>query len=569
LAIRGNWEKGRGGILERLGEIDRRRFITLSGMSAAALVFGSGPFTEKATATPRFGDDPFSLGVASGDPLPDGVVLWTRLAPDPLAGDGQGGMPSKKVPVRWEVATDAGFREVVRRGVEFATPEMAHSVHAEVEGLEPAREYFYRFKAGPEISPVGRTKTAPAPDAKVSKMAFAFASCQQYEHGYFTAYRHMAEEDLDLVVHLGDYIYEYGKNEYVAPGGNVREHVPGSEIFDLSDYRVRHAQYRSAPNLQQAHAAFPWVVTWDDHEVENNYADEISEEDSEPDQDPEIFLRRRAAAYQAYYEHMPLRRSSVPRGPNMRLYRRLTYGSLAEFNVLDTRQYRSDQPCGDAFPADCPERFDPAQTITGETQERWLFNGLARSQARWNVLAQQIFLAQIDLVGGPEEGYYVDGWDGYVASRERLLGFLHRRRIANPVVLTGDWHANWLCDLKTDFDDPDSPTVSTEFVGTSITSTDYLGAQPAYGRVVLQENPHIRFFNNERGYVRCRLTQDEWRTDYRVVPYVKQPGAPIRTRASFVLEDGHPRAQQVSGERTSSAVGAGGIEAEVRVPDEP
>jgi alkaline phosphatase D len=576
MGVQGNWEKRRVGTLEGLGAIDRRKFLALSGMSAAALILGGGPLSEKTMARPFFRDDPFSLGVASGDPLPDGVVIWTRLAPDPLAKDGSGGMPARKVPVRWEVATDEGFRKVVRRGWSFATPELAHSVHVDVEGLDPAREYFYRFKVGPEISPVGRTKTAPTPGAKVSELRFAFASCQQYEHGYYTAYRHMAEEELDLVVHLGDYIYEYGPNEYVTPGGNVRKHVPGSEIFGLRAYRIRHAQYKTDRNLRAAHAAFPWIVTWDDHEVENNYADEISEEDSEQDQDPEVFLRRRAAAYQAFYEHMPLRRSSVPRGPNARLYRRLTYGKLAEFNVLDTRQYRTDQPCGDAYPADCPGRFDPDQTITGERQERWLRRGLAASHSRWNVLAQQIFMAQIDLVGGPKEGFYVDGWDGYVASRDRLLDFLYRRRISNPVVLTGDWHANWLCDLKTDFNDPDSPVVGAEFVGTSITSTDYAAARPAYGDVVLDENPHIRFFDNQRGYVRCRLTPEEWRTDYRVVPYVKRPGAPIRTRASFVIENGDPIAHRVGGapsvgstRAASRAAEADGVSSTLKPPDQP
>ena len=359
MSVSGNWERQRVGAYARLGEIDRRRFIALSGMGAAALISGVGPFAEEGDAQARLSGYPFALGVASGDPEPDGVVLWTRLAPEPLAADGRGGMPRRKVRVRWEVATDEGFTSVVRRGVELARPALAHSVHVEVDGLSPAREYYYRFEAGSELSPVGRTKTAPAPGADVSELAFAFASCQQYEHGYFTAYKHMAEEDLDLVIHLGDYIYEYGKNEYVAPGGNVRNHVPGTEITTLADYRVRHGQYKSTGNLRRAHAAFPWVVTWDDHEVENNYADEISEDDTEPDQDPEVFLRRRAAAYQAYYENMPLRRSSVPRGPDMRLYRRLTYGGLAEFNVLDTRQYRTDQPCGDAFPADCAGRFGP------------------------------------------------------------------------------------------------------------------------------------------------------------------------------------------------------------------
>jgi len=336
----------------------------------------------------------------------------------------------------------------------------------------------------------------------------------------------------------------------------------GEEIKSLADYRQRHAQYKGAPSLRRAHAAFPWVVTWDDHEVENNYADEISENDDPP----EVFLRRRANAYQAYYEHMPLRRSSVPRGPDMRLYRRLAYGDLAEFNVLDTRQYRSDQPCGDAYPGDCPERFDPDQTITGDRQERWLLDGLARSGARWNVLAQQIFLAQLDLVAGPEEGFYVDGWDGYVASRDRLIDFLYEQQIANPVVLTGDWHANWLCDLKTDFDAPGSPTVATELVGTSITSTDVDGAQPEYGQVVLRENPHIRYFDNQRGYVRCTLTPEEFRADYRVLPYVNRPGAPVSTVASFVIEDGDPTAKQVSGEgaRSQTRLDASEIAAQER-----
>ena len=214
-------------------------------------------------------------------------------------------------------------------------------MHVEVEGLEPAREYFYRFKAGSEISPVGRTKTAPVPGAAIAQMRFAFASCQMYEHGYYTAYGHMSEEDLDLVVHLGDYIYEYGINEYIARSGNVRRH-DGPKIFTLPAYRNRYALYRSASNLRRAHAAFPWVVTWDDHEVENNYADGTPG----GDRPVEEFLRRRTAAYQAYFEHMPLRRSSVPQGPDMLLHRRITYGNLAEFSVLDTRQYRDDQAAG-------------------------------------------------------------------------------------------------------------------------------------------------------------------------------------------------------------------------------
>jgi alkaline phosphatase D len=539
VSIGGDWQKRRVGNLEGLGGIDRRTFVKLSGMSAAALIFGLGPFTEEAVARTRFSDYPFSLGVASGDPLPSGVVLWTRLATDPLAEDGNGGMPPLKVPVYWEVAEDERFRKVVRRGKGFARPELAHSLHVEVGGLKPAREYFYRFRAGFELSATGRTKTAPVPGASVDALGFAFASCQMYEHGYYTAYRRMSEEDLDLVVHLGDYIYEYGPNQYVAQSGNVRTHN-SPEIFTLPEYRSRYALYKTDEDLQAAHAAFPWIVTWDDHEVENNYADEVSEIDSEPDQDPEVFLMRRAAAYQAYYEHMPLRRTSVPQGPDMRLYRRISYGNLAEFNVLDTRQYRDDQAAAD------PERQDPSRTITGEQQEQWLLDGLATSGAIWKVLAQQVFFAKRDGDPGEGERYNMDPWDGYLGSRNRVLEFIQQLRIENPIVLTGDAHNNWAAELKANFEDPNSETLGVEFIGTSITSGGDGADTPGPNQqAVLEENPHIKFFNGQRGYVLCRLTPELWHADYPVLPYVKEPGAPIYTRASFAVEAGKPGLQQV------------------------
>ncbi len=526
-----------------MGEIDRRKFIALSGASAAALVFGAGPFAEKAFAQPRFRKYPFSLGVASGDPLPQGVVIWTRLAPNPLAEDGLGGMPNRRVDVRWEIAHDEGFRRVVSAGVAPARPELAHSVHVEVGGLAAGREYFYRFEAGGEISPVGRTKTAPEAGRSVAELRFAFASCQQYEHGFYNAYARMAEEDLDLVVHLGDYIYEYGTNEYRAPGGNVR-FFKGPEITTLDDYRVRHAQNRTDLDLQAAHAAFAWAVTWDDHEVENNYADEIPESG----RSPEAFLERRAAAYRAYYEHMPLRRSSVPRGPDMRLYRRLTYGNLAEFNVLDTRQYRDDQPNGDRFNSPpSPESEDPNRTITGDAQERWLLEGLAGSGSRWNVLAQQVFFSQVDFdFDDGEVGINPDAWDGYSAQRDRFVDYFRQRGVSNPVVITGDVHANWASNILDDFDDPDSQVIGAEFVGTSITSGGDGSDVRTDTAETLAENPHIKFFNNQRGYVRCTLTPEVWRTDYRVVPYVSQPGSRIFTRASFVVESGNPGIRQIA-----------------------
>ncbi|MCA1843587.1 MAG: alkaline phosphatase D family protein, partial [Actinobacteria bacterium] len=476
----------------------------------------------------------FTLGVASGEPRPDSVVLWTRLAPEPLAG---GGMAPVALPVRWEVAADDGFRRIVQTGVALAEPGNAHSVHVDVGGLEPARWYWYRFATADEQSPIGRTRTAPAVDASPEALRFAFASCQHYEHGYFTAYRHMAGEDLDFVVHLGDYIYESAGDGYRAPGGNVRHHV-GPETTTLDGYRRRYAQYRTDADLQAVHAAFPWVVTWDDHEVENNYAGDISEHNDPRD----AFRARRAAAYQAYWEHMPLPAAWAGQGADLRIYRRLGFGRLAEFSVLDTRQYRTDQPCGDRPASDCPERKAPGQTITGPEQESWLADGLGRSTAQWNVIAQQVFMAQLDLLAGPARGYDVDAWDGYVASRDRLMAFLGAHPVLNPVVLTGDFHSNWVADLKADFDDPASATVGTEFVGTSITSGGDGSDTSLVGQTALAENPHLRFYNNQRGYVRCAVTPTRWTSEYQVVPFVRTPGAPVATRASFVVGPGHPGA---------------------------
>jgi alkaline phosphatase D len=547
LSITGNWRNAPASALDGLGEIGRRKFLAMSGMSAAALVFGAGPYTEKALARPRFSEYPFRLGVASGDPLPDGVVLWTRLAPAPLDDGGKGGMPDMKVPVRWELADDEGFGRIVQRGVVDARPELAHSVHVEVAGLRPDRWYFYRFKVGSEISPTGRTKTAPAVGASLARMSFAFASCQAYPDGYYTAHGHLAAEDLDLVVHLGDYVYEYG----VPSNGGFRDQpgsVPdyfASEMVTLDRYRLQHALYKSDEGLQAAHAAFPWVVTWDDHEVENNYANLVAEASSQTPT-PEEFLVRRANAYRAYYEHMPLRRTSVPRGPDMQLYRRLTFGDLAEFNVLDTRQFRDDQAAGDGQDPPNPASLDPGRTLTGDAQERWLLDGLAASSATWNVLAQQIFMAQWDFDTGDGQRFSMDSWDGYVGSRNRILGFVAERDVRDLVVITGDVHSNWANELKADFADPESETLGVEFVGTSITSGgDGADTNPS-SEAIVAENPHIKFFNGQRGYVRCTLTPSAWQSDYRVVPYVTEPGAPIYTRASFATEAGNPGLQQVS-----------------------
>ena len=511
--------------------MDRRSFLQttgkIAGLSLGLTIAQSlGGFS--VDAAPEFSSYPFTLGVASGDPLSDSVVLWTRLAPDPLNG---GGMPTHVVPVQWELATDENFRHVIKRGAEHASPALAHSVHVEVTGLKPKTVYYYRFKSGNEISPVGKTKTLPAKGESVSSLTFAFASCQQFEHGYFTAYKHMANEELDLVFHLGDYIYEYGPNEYVVSGGNVRTHS-GEEIITIEDYRNRYAQYRSDADLRAAHAAFPWIVTWDDHEVENNYANMIPEKG----QSVEEFIQRRAAAYQAYYEHMPLRKSSVPHEGGMQLYRDFTYGNLASFYVLDTRQYRDDQANGDGSKAHSSESLDPNRTILGTDQEKWLLNHLGSSSVQWNVLAQQVFFAQRNFGTSDAPRFSMDAWDGYPAAREQITDFVTEKNMNNLIVLTGDVHASWASNLMTDYNNPDAPIFGAEFVGTSISSGGDGSDWRADTEKTLEQNPNIKFFNNFRGYVRCQVTPEQWRADYRVLPYVKQSGADISTRASFIYE---------------------------------
>lgn len=511
--------------------IDRRDFVkyiaavsSISGLATTAAVAGNGP--------PRFKDNPFQLGVASGDPTHDGVVIWTRLATEPLDG---GGMVNEPIPVRWEVATDESFSKVVRKGNTVASPQLGHSVHVEVEGLKPFRWYFYRFHTGKETSPVGQTRTAPRPQDDTKKVRFAFTSCQHFESGYFNGYPHMQKEDLDLVVHLGDYIYEYQGID-----NRPRKHL-GQEIKSLEQYRTRYAQYRLDPNLQETHRLFPWLVTWDDHEFDNNYANLVSEEDGVS---PESFLQRRKNAYQAYYEFMPLRRRSVPRGPHMKLYRECQYGALANFLVLDTRQYRTDQPNGDHQKPMTGKVFDPNTTMLGRKQEEWLMKKLAGSPATWNILAQQVMMAPLNRGEGDDKRYSMDQWPGYEYSRRKLLKYFHEQKIANPVVLTGDIHVNWVNDLQLDFQNPKSPLVGTEFVGTSMTSGGNGGNKiPEYERAASQ-NDFVKFYNSNRGYVSCEITPEKWTTHFRATPVVTKPDATLFTPASFVVEEGIPGAQK-------------------------
>jgi alkaline phosphatase D len=522
-----------------LRRMDRRRFLTgAAAATAAASLSGRPTQVAAGNSTSATGTNPFALGVASGDPLPDGVVLWTRLAPDPL---NCGGMGADPVEVRWEVAGDEHFGKIVQKGSATASSEFGHSVHVDVGGLEPGREYFYRFLASGEASPIGRTKTAPPAGAPVARLRFGFASCAHWEHGFFAAYRHLAQEDLDLVLFQGDYIYEYAPNSDYQTGSGakpVRLFAGDSEIKTLDDYRVRHGQYKTDPNLQEAHRQFPWIATWDDHEVENDYAGTHSSEG----EDVDAFLLRRAAAYQAYYEHMPLRPESMPRGPDMRLYRRLGYGDLAEFTVLDTRQYRSIQPCGDTIGPRCDAALDPTVTLTGPDQERWLLDGLDASSARWKVIAQQTMMAELAVkILGPETLYNNDMWDGYPLARNRILGHIQEAGIANAVVLSGDIHSAWANDLKTDFADPASPTVASEFVCSSITASNPIGGRLA---LLLASNPHVKFLDVRHGYSVCNVTPARWQTDFRAVRNVESDDVPVETAGSFVVENGKPGVRQ-------------------------
>ncbi|EDY43826.1 alkaline phosphatase D family protein [Streptomyces sp. SPB074] len=519
----------------------RRGFLTMTG-AAAALAFavnlpaaGSAAAAELDAKAVKA--DPFTLGVASGDPLPQSVLLWTRLAPAPFAADG--GMPRGRVTVRWELAHDARFTRVVKRGATTAHPEFGHTVHVEVPGLDTDRVYFYRFRAGTWISPVGRTRTAPAPNARPTAMTLAAVSCQAYHDGYFTAYRHLANEDVDLVFHLGDYLYEYAVS---AVGGNRKytdRRLPAvfnRETLTLEDYRLRYALYKSDPDLMAAHAAHPFVVTWDDHETENNYADDTPENDVPPEE----FLLRRAAAYRAYWENQPLRAPQRPTGPDMRLYRRRHWGRLAQFDVLDTRQYRSDQAYGDGWQVPGPESEDPARTLTGATQERWLIDGWKSSGATWNVVPQQVTFAQRKDRATDGFKLSMDSWDGYPASRQRLLDGWRASGKDNLMVLTGDVHVHYGFDLKADFADPASKTLGTEIVTSSVTSGGDGADKPANWDTYMAANPHLRFYNGRRGYALVTLGTKAARADWKTVSAVTTPGAPLRVAGSFVTEAGRP-----------------------------
>ena len=466
----------------------------------------------------------FGLGVASGCPRPDRLVIWTRLDPD--------AWPERAVSVKWEVSTDDRFDRVVQSGTARAEDSWGHSVHVQVAGLEPARWYWYRFTAMGQVSPIGRTRTAPAAGS-LDPVSFAIASCQRFDQGYYAAWRHLADESPDVVLFLGDYIYEY------APvPGSVRLHEGLTDTRTLAQYRARYAQYKRDPDLQRAHSSAPWIVTWDDHEVQNDYAGETSRFMSP------AFLTRRAWAYQAWWENMPLPPSTRPRGPNLQVFDRFTWGALARFNVLDDRQYRDAQACAPPGQAggnvvdveQCPELLQPTRTLLGPDQERWLAEGLSAGDVRWNFIAQQTLMSPLSWRPGRNR-VSTDGWSGYPGARTRVLETLATQRVPNPVVLSGDVHMHVVSDLRRN---PDGPAVATEFCGTSISSR---GKPQAALDAVLAWNRHIQYGRSDaRGYTAFRLTPHRLDARLRVISDAADPAATVKTAAAFHVESGRPGA---------------------------
>jgi alkaline phosphatase D len=518
-------------------ELDRRLAELAAPQTRRGVLIGAGSLAlaaslsrlplDLAYGTPVKHANPFTLGVASGDPLRDSIVLWTRLAPEPLTADG--GMEPRPVEVKWEVAKDASMRKLVRRGRTTAWPSFAHSVHVEVDGLDDGREYFYRFTTGSAASPVGRTRTAPK--GHVHDLTFSFCSCQKWDDGFYPAYREIAREDHDFVMHLGDYTYEYGIANATGPRNPNLPPEFVTETETLDRYRLQHALYKTDPHLQAAHRVHPFVVVWDDHEVQNDYTG-----------DP-FWFERRTNAYRAFYEHLPMREESIPRGKDMPIYRKVTWGDLAEFSMLDTRQYRSNPPSGFGEAERTPAAYDPAVTMLGPPQEQWLLKNLKRSDARWNFVGNQVLMAELDHDGHApgDDLFWNDSWDGYPGARNRITEFLRRERIRNAVILTGDWHSTFANDVKENYEDPNAKTVAAEFVTPSITSNGDAEVYGPYYGPMIKFNPHIRFFDGDRhGSLKARLRRNELEVDWRIADKVGDPDAPVRTLRTFAVESGRP-----------------------------
>lgn len=533
-------------------ELDRRRFIAalVAGVGGVGIAAACGTSTDSsapagtaagagattsalptvtAAPPPPLSGPAFTLGVASGDPLSDAVILWTRLAPEPM-NIADAGMPPVDVEVEWEIATDDTFAEVVNRGVAIASAALGHSVHVDATGLEPDQWYAYRFRLGDEVSPVGRTRTFPPADASPDRLRMAVTNCQDYGSGYYAAYRDLVGQDLDVVLFLGDYIYETPGMEDPAEAIAARRYVGGVPIT-LADFRRRYAQHHLDPQLTAAHQALPWIITFDDHEVVNNYA---GFDGALAGTGPE-FVARRAAAYQAWYENLPLR-VDPPVDGEVVVHRDSSFGDLARLFVTETRQHADPAPCRATSSFDtgpgCDEQQDEARTALGREQEAWLVDGMAQNAAFWQVWVNPVLLAGLDL-SGPDDppAFYLETWDGYPAERRRVVSAIKDRDVRNPVVLSGDYHASFVAEVRPDPFDPDSPVVAPELLATSISSvvfpTDYTAA-----------NPQILYFEPRNGYLLCEVTRTSITADFRYVTDVADAASPVTVGASFVVTPG-------------------------------
>jgi alkaline phosphatase D len=522
------------------GSLSRRSFLAGGAAAAGLLVAGCASGSSTAPGL----RDPFMLGVASGDPDHQSVVLWTRLAPEPLTPGF--GMPTRPFEVSWEIAEDERMSQVVQRGTETATPELGHSVHAEPVGLRPGREYWYRFRTGDHISEIGRTRTLPEPASSPDGARFAVACCQHFQTGYYTAYRSLADARPDFVLFLGDYVYEYppddrGRGSYLPE----RLHIGPPELTDLDGYRIRWSQYKADPDLRNAHAGAPFVTVWDDHEVLNDYAGLVPQPAGVPG-----FARRRAHAYQVFYENLPVRRRG--QFTDLRIYHRFRLGDLATVNMLDTRQYRDDQPCDDGtrfgnlqVDETCGERDAPNRSMLGTAQRDWLIDGLRGSRTRWNLVAQQALFSPLDQNLDPAHGEWeIDAWDGYTAERRTILDAVSQTRVPNAVVLSGDIHSHLVADLQPEPREG-SPVVATELVAGAISSPsfdDLTGLMPA--------NPHLRYTSQSNGYLWIDLDRTALTSE---IHGMRNPAGSTRVtpdsrpvvEARHVVENGRPGAQPV------------------------
>lgn len=496
--------------------MSRRALLGRTALALAASRFLSPVTAIAARPQPYADGDPFTLGVASGDPRPDGFVLWAR--PLGLSGTATVGV---------EIAEDDGFRRIVRSGSVIAYPSRGHAVHAEPVGLDHGRTYFYRFHLDGTTSAIGRTATI---DPQIARLRLALAACQHWEHGWFSAYRDMVAQEIDALLHVGDFIYE----KSFGTGPNVRS-FGGPDPFTLEDYRARHALYHTDPDLQAATAAFPIIATWDDHEVENDYASlqgSITE-------DPVAFVARRAAAYQAWFEHMPISpRRLMPNG-TANIMRRLEWGALASLAVLDCRQFRTPQPCGTGGQviADCAEVFDPSATMLGLEQEAWLRDRLANERSRWSLIGQATMVSRLPLPDGGD-ARWSDIWDGYAASRDRLIAALRQPAVRNPVLLGGDVHSFWANDIQSDPERMQGPVVASEIVTSCLASRN--GPEALFAGVQ-RRNPQVRFHDNDHaGYTVLDINAERIDGRFRAVRDLTDPNSASIDLRRFAVEGGAP-----------------------------